>query len=661
MAEQLQIQVQANVSNAITNLNNLQKNLAETNTAAVKTGTTGMQTLSKGAGQANTAMINLGRTVSDAPFGFIGIANNIGPLVENFVQLRKESGSSGSALKQLGQSLIGPGGLIVGIQLAVAAIQFAQLGLSRWAGSSKKAKEEQDKLKEGTDQLVSSISKQKLEVETLVKVSRNASLAENDRVNAIKRLNDIIPDNIGKLTLQNIATAEGTAVIREYIRAVEAKATAELIANRIAENNIKLFDNRNAALKATADAEKQINDLRAKQNELYAKGRFEAAEQLGIQIKSLIKLNETNQSQNIFRKTAKEILADNQNLRAEYERLLPAVNSIDKSLTKTNNKKSAEQTLQEKINELISDYNNTLKSISYEQQITGINQANNRLQTNLDFLKRAADLVGFTGQAYKTINKDTKAFTDAASNQKIVDVITAYQTAISELDIKQAVTGQDQLNARINAATDSLIKLKTLGVEDTNEEFIKLQNTLNGLQAEVGLREIRKRTEEIRKIWEQFQLQVDKLNFNKTKEPLDVLKSKIDLIGNTITELKSKGLTDEDIGIQNLNLQFEQLGIQFEKLKAQKELFDQLQQNIEGGLTNAFTSVFEAVANGEDAFKALGDSVKRLALDLLRVVIQMTVVKALANAIAPGIGGAVAGTTTNVIRGDMLRAITLGR
>jgi hypothetical protein len=656
MAEQLQIQVQANVSNAINNLNDLNKSLVTTNTAAVKTGTTGMQSLAKGANQANTSMINLGRTVSDAPFGFIGIANNIGPLVENFTQLRKESGTTGGALKALGSSLAGPGGVIVGIQLVVAAVQFAQLGFSRWTGSTKKAKEEQDKLKQGTDQLVTSISKQKLEVETLVKVSRDVTLAENDRVNAIKKLNDIIPDNIGKLNLQNIATAEGTNVIREYIKAVEAKATADLISNRIAENNIKLFDNRNDALKATEDAEKQINDLKAKQNELYAKGRFEASEQLGIQIKSLIKLNETNQSQNIFRKKAKEILADNQKLRAEYQRLLPIANTIDKTVTKTETTKSKEQTLQEKINELLSDYQNTLKSIKYEEQIKGINQSNQKLETNLDFLKRAADLVGFTGQAYKTIAKDTQAFAVAASNQKIVEVIKNYQTAISELDLRQAVTGQDQLNQRINQTTDALIKLKQLGVSDTNEEFIKLNNTLNALKNEVALKEIRKRTEEITKTWERFQLQVDKLNFNKTKEPLDALKSKIDLIGNAIQELKSKGLTDKDLGIGILSIQFEQLGKQFEKLKEQKEILDNIKNTIESGLTNAFGSVFEAVASGEDAFKALGDSVKRLLVDLLKVIIQATILKAITNAIAPGLGGAFSGDGF-AIRGDYLRKI----
>jgi predicted nucleic acid-binding Zn-ribbon protein len=270
-------------------------------------------------------------------------------------------------------------------------------------------------------------------------------------------------------------------------------------------------------------------------------------------------------------------------------------------------------------------------------------------------------LVGQTGQAYKSINADTQKFADAAANQKIVDVITAYQNGLSELDIKQAITGQDQLNARINAATDALVKLKTLGVQDTNEEFIKLQNTLNGLKAEVGLAEIRKRTEEIRKVWDRFNLQISKLDFNKTKSPLEALKSRIDLIGNAIQDLKSKGLTDKDLGIQLLNVQFEQLGAQFEKLKIQKELFDELQKTIEGGLTNAFGSVFEAILNGEDAFESLSKSIKQLVAELAKAIIKSLILKAITSAIAPGSGALGGGIGSTMIRGDMLRNITLGR
>ncbi|MFN9111672.1 MAG: hypothetical protein ACK5XN_16540, partial [Bacteroidota bacterium] len=165
----------------------------------------------------------------------------------------------------------------------------------------------------------------------------------------------------------------------------------------------------------------------------------------------------------------------------------------------------------------------------------------------------------------------------------------------------------------------------------------------------------------ITKVWERFNLQISKLDFNKTKKPLETLKSRIDLIGNAIQDLKSKGLTDKDLGIQLLNVQFEQLGAQFEKLKEQKELFDQLQQTIEGGLTNAFGSVFEAILNGEDAFKALENSVKSLLTELVKVIIRMTILKSLANLIAPGSGELLGKGGELVLRSDKMRGLILGR
>ncbi len=153
-AEQLQIQVQANVTNAVNGLNDLNKTLAATNTAAVKTGTAGMNALAKGSGQATAALTNFSRVASDAPFGLIGIANNIEPLVQSFVTLRKETGTTGGAFKALGASLAGGGGLILGISLLTSALQFAQLGFSRWGASATKAKEDSDKLKQAQDQLI---------------------------------------------------------------------------------------------------------------------------------------------------------------------------------------------------------------------------------------------------------------------------------------------------------------------------------------------------------------------------------------------------------------------------------------------------------------------------------------------------------------------------
>ena len=78
----------------------------------------------KGANSAAFAMQNLGRVAQDAPFGFIGIQNNLNPLLESFARLKQESGSTGGALKALGSSLIGPAGLGIALSLVSAAVYF---------------------------------------------------------------------------------------------------------------------------------------------------------------------------------------------------------------------------------------------------------------------------------------------------------------------------------------------------------------------------------------------------------------------------------------------------------------------------------------------------------------------------------------------------------
>lgn len=82
--------------------------------------------LNKQNGAATQSLINLSRVAQDAPFGFIGIANNLNPLLESFQRLKAESGTAGNALKALGQSLIGPAG--VGLALGIVSSLVIKFG-----------------------------------------------------------------------------------------------------------------------------------------------------------------------------------------------------------------------------------------------------------------------------------------------------------------------------------------------------------------------------------------------------------------------------------------------------------------------------------------------------------------------------------------------------
>lgn len=113
------------------------------NTAVTATGA--LKKLKPASNEATASLINLGRVAQDAPFGIIGIANNINPLLESFQRLRASSATTGAALKSLAGSLIGGGGLGLAVSVVTGLMSYFAL-------SSRGAKKETDELKGSTDE-----------------------------------------------------------------------------------------------------------------------------------------------------------------------------------------------------------------------------------------------------------------------------------------------------------------------------------------------------------------------------------------------------------------------------------------------------------------------------------------------------------------------------
>jgi len=81
---------------------------------------------------ANIAFANFGRIVQDAPFGLLGISNNIDPMLVSFARLKESVGGTGLALRALGAQLLGPAGLIFLLGSALpTALLFAQRAMQR--------------------------------------------------------------------------------------------------------------------------------------------------------------------------------------------------------------------------------------------------------------------------------------------------------------------------------------------------------------------------------------------------------------------------------------------------------------------------------------------------------------------------------------------------
>lgn len=116
--ENLQINIGANTQDLQTGLNQA--------TASVNTFSASVQRAVKPTGDATQSLTNLGRIAQDAPYGFIGIANNLNPMLESFQRLQKEAGGSGAALKAMAAGLSGPAG--IGIALSVGSSLLLAFG-----------------------------------------------------------------------------------------------------------------------------------------------------------------------------------------------------------------------------------------------------------------------------------------------------------------------------------------------------------------------------------------------------------------------------------------------------------------------------------------------------------------------------------------------------
>jgi hypothetical protein len=116
-------QINAQIKDAKASLNSLKTTVKDTGSTF-----TGMAPKVANGGN---ALMQFSRIAQDAPYGIIGIGNNITATVEAFGHLKNSTGSTGGALKALGQSIMGSGGILLGVSLLTTGLTYmAQSGLT---------------------------------------------------------------------------------------------------------------------------------------------------------------------------------------------------------------------------------------------------------------------------------------------------------------------------------------------------------------------------------------------------------------------------------------------------------------------------------------------------------------------------------------------------
>ena len=116
-----QFQAQLKKSTNTIEINMLNKEIAALN-PQIDAYRAALQKVGKPVGDATQSLINFSRIAQDAPYGMMGIANNLNPMIESFQRLAATEGGTKKALSAMAQGLMGPAGIGVAVGLLSALL-----------------------------------------------------------------------------------------------------------------------------------------------------------------------------------------------------------------------------------------------------------------------------------------------------------------------------------------------------------------------------------------------------------------------------------------------------------------------------------------------------------------------------------------------------------
>jgi hypothetical protein len=217
------------------------QNIQETVTATTQLGAA-FKRVAPASNQATQALVNVSRVAQDAPYGFIGIANNLNPLLESFQRLKETTGTAGGALKEMAKGLMGPAG--IGLALGVVSSLIVAFGpkIASFINGTTEASKAQDKLKESLDKAQASATENGIKLLAYISVAENANNTDARRKEALSA----VVNELGKVNAAYASTIKTTNdaknAVKLYTEALVAQAITSRYIDEIADKTIALAD-----------------------------------------------------------------------------------------------------------------------------------------------------------------------------------------------------------------------------------------------------------------------------------------------------------------------------------------------------------------------------------------------------------------------------------
>lgn len=276
----IQIKLGLDTKEITANIKDAKKHLADLKTTIKDTGTSFGGMAPKVANGSN-AMTQFNRIIQDAPFGPMGVQNNITAFGESFGYLVAQTGSAKEAMKLMTASLIGSGGIMLAISLVTSGLTYmSQNGLTV-GDVFRKLSGDFDENARALRDLGAEVAKNSsagiTEMNSYVSAAKNVNLSMSDRLLAVKHLQDEYPAYFGNLSKEQILNGNVAGAVKEVTAALIAKAKAAALSSKLADLAEKEFLLREQEVKATkklADAQKSLNQTSTGGGTFGATGQF---------------------------------------------------------------------------------------------------------------------------------------------------------------------------------------------------------------------------------------------------------------------------------------------------------------------------------------------------------------------------------------------------
>jgi len=264
--------LQKELAKAKGEFNSLEKSAEKTNSKLGKSTSSsakGIDKLGKSAISGNSAMTAFSRTVQDAPFGIMGVSNNITNLTEQFGYLKNKTGSAKGALNAMLRDLKGFGGISLAISVATSLLLVFGDKIFKTKDKAKELREEQEKLTQALDDYVNgleSVSKANLKGEQsaqkelitlglLKSQIENTNLSINKRKGAIEALRKKYPDYLKNMSDEKILNGGLETTYNTLTTSIIKRAKATAASNMIVKNSEKLLTLESIQLSKTNELE----------------------------------------------------------------------------------------------------------------------------------------------------------------------------------------------------------------------------------------------------------------------------------------------------------------------------------------------------------------------------------------------------------------------